>query len=119
MKNYFEVGEHACSCGCGGTWDENFLFTMNEIREEAGVPMKISSGFRCTEYDTHIGGKGVHPTGKAADVLCSGRAAHRILRAAVKLGVMGIGVSQKGEHSKRFIHLDMTEGETRPFVWSY
>lgn len=120
MQNYFTKEELSCKCGCGGTVREDFHIFLNLIRGTAGVPMVISSGFRCKAYDLSIGGAGVHPTGKAADVLCSGVAAHKILSAALAHGARGVGVMQKGkDHSKRFLHLDLTEGKTRPWIWSY
>lgn len=117
--NYFSHKEHECGCGCGGKWKPEFLALMNYIRGEAGVPMHITSGMRCEAYDKSIGGRGPHRTGKAADVACSGLNAHAILKAAMKAGATGIGISQKGEHSRRFIHIDMTDGPTRPWVWGY
>ena len=92
---------------------------MNMIRHEVGGPMVVSSGARCEIYDHHVGGKGPHTTGKAGDFKCSGKLAHRILSVALRHGMNGIGVSQKGSHDIRFIHLDMVESEGRPWVWSY
>ena len=31
----------------------------------------------------------------------------------------GIGISQKGKHKSRFIHLDTIDSDNRPWVWSY
>jgi len=119
MKDYFKPAELECKCGCGGTVDPRFHSFLNRVREVSGVPMVLSSAFRCEAHDKAEGGKGAHTTGKAADVLCSGREAYKIMKAAISLGCTGIGVSQKGDHSKRFLHLDVTEGETRPWIWSY
>lgn len=92
---------------------------MNIIRHECGFPLPVSSGARCEIYDKHIGGAGVHPTGEAGDFLVSGKKAHRLIEKAMRYGITGIGVKQHGPHNKRFIHLDDTNGETRPFIWSY
>lgn len=119
MKNYFLPEETQCKCGCGGDITDGFRNTLNCIRSTVGRPLKLSSGFRCTEYDKSIGGHGVHPTGMAADVLCSGVTAFEMMKAASANGVQGFGISQKGPHGYRYIHIDMTKGKTRPWIWSY
>lgn len=119
MKNYFPFNETQCRCGCGGDITDDFRHFLNCVRHAVGCSLRLSSGYRCSTYDKKIGGKGVHPTGMAADVLCSGRLAAKVMKAATIYDAQGIGVSQKGQHNKRFIHLDITEGELRPWVWSY
>lgn len=119
MTDYFPIEETQCKCGCGQNWTPQFHAKMNLIRAEVGTPMVVSSGCRCEAYDKSIGGKGAHATGNAGDFLCSGSHAHAILKAALKAGVSGIGISQRGAHGSRFIHLDITEGPMRPWVWSY
>jgi len=123
MKDYkyFGAWELECKCGkCdGGEMDEGFMQSLISLRELLNEPVKVSSAFRCEAYDKSIGGKGAHSTGKAVDITCSGSKAHRILGLAMELGMTGVGISQRGAHSARFIHLDTTEGATRPWVWSY
>lgn len=121
MENvtFFPKEETECRCGCGGDITDSFRASLDIIRAEVGAPMRINSGFRCEAYDKSIGGKGVHPTGKAADVACSGLHAHKILTQALIIGMKGVGVSQRGSHEGRFLHLDMTDGKTRPWIWSY
>ena len=45
----------------------------------------------------------------------------RLFAVAQKHGVSGVGMSQRGEHSKRFVHLDILSPEEgpRPTVWTY
>ena len=118
MTDYFSVEEQQCKCGCGMTWTSQFHARMNLIREEVGAPMTVTSGARCEAYDKSIGGAGPHRIGMACDIQCSGDHAHKILEVAMKYKMAGIGISQKGQHSKRFIHLDNTS-YLRPWVWSY
>ena len=52
---------------------DNIIFTMeclDKIREEYGLPLYISSGYRCPELNKKVGGKekSQHLKGQAADV---------------------------------------------------
>jgi len=123
MKDYtyFKASELACKCGeCdGGEMDEAFMEKLISIRAMLGEAVTLTSAYRCKAYDKSIGGKGAHSTGKAVDIACSGNKAHSIIGFASFKGMTGIGVKQHGEHNSRFIHIDDTEGATRPWLWSY
>ena len=114
----FAPDEFACQCGCGrADMDATFMRKLQMVRDEFG-PMQISSGYRCPAHNAKVsstGATGPHTTGKAADI--------RLIVLAAKNLFPGIGVSQRGSHSSRFIHLDQLEpGEAngaRPWVWSY
>ena len=94
------------------------------VRERMGIPLKVSSGYRCPDYNAQVsetGRTGPH-TKDAFDVLISGAEAYLLIQTAIKMGFTGIGVSQKGPHEKRFIHLDdlpNEPGQPRPTIWSY
>jgi len=126
MKDYeyFSSSELKCKCeSCeGGEMDDEFMAKLVAVRERVGVPMTISSGYRCPAHNnavSHSGRTGAHTTGRAVDIRCSGNNTHAILTAALAEGMQGIGVAQKGGHKYRYLHLDdLTEG-TRPWVWSY
>ena len=52
---------------------DNIIFTMEKldaIREEYGLPLYISSGYRCPDLNTKVGGKETsqHLKGQAADI---------------------------------------------------
>lgn len=119
MINYFSKEETECKCGCGQDITDGFRHFLNLVREDVGEPLYLSSGCRCEAYDKDIGGKGVHPTGEAGDIKCSGKLAYKVQKSCFKYGATGIGVSQKGDHGKRFIHADRTVGPLRPWAWSY
>ena len=122
----FSFAELACRCGCGrADMDARFMAFLQELRVRAG-PLIIASGFRCADYNARVsstGASGPHTSGKAVDVRCHGRLAHRIVATALATGATGVGVSQKGNLNARFVHLDvLSEGETtgpRPWLWSY
>lgn len=112
----------ACSC-CGEQGLKHELMTkLDDLREAVGVPLHVTSGFRCAEFNAQVsstGAAGPHTSGLAVDIQCSGKKAHAVLQEALALGFTGIGVKQKGSHSSRFIHLDLLEDGPRPWVWSY
>tara|TARA_Y100001951_G_C11270585_1_gene258483 strand:- start:351 stop:668 length:318 start_codon:yes stop_codon:yes gene_type:complete len=104
--------------------DEEFMKILQSVRDEMQRPLKITSGFRCENHNQKVsttGKTGPHTYAKAADILISGADAMRLFAIAQKHGVSGVGMSQKGNHSKRFIHLDVLSPDEgpRPTVWTY
>ena len=102
--------------------DQAFLVRLEQLRRAFGKPMRLSSAYRCPNYNARIsktGRDGPHTTGRAVDVLISGEDAYRLVQLALEHGFTGIGIAQRGPHERRFIHLDDLEGPTRPWVWSY
>jgi len=122
--SYFTDDEFRCQCGCGRSeMNINFVNLLNAIREDYGKPMVISSGYRCPDHPIEArkpNGGGSHSTGWAADVAVQGADALRLIEVALKHGITGLGVNQKGSVG-RFIHLDQVPDEkfTRPTTWSY
>ena len=100
----------------------NFVALLNAIREDFGKPMVISSGYRCPDHpiERRKEHPGSHSTGWAADVAVQGADALRLIEVAIRHGVTGLGVNQKGSVG-RFIHLDQVPDSrfTRPTTWSY
>lgn len=122
LTKNFSKSEFKCKC-CGKVhMDEAFVGMLQEIRDEVGFPIRITSGYRCPKHNSRVsstGRSGPHTTGMAADIAVHGVQAHAVLRAALKVGMSGIGVKQKGPHSSRFLHLDSLTTNPRPWVWSY
>lgn len=127
---YFDLSEFACKCGeCdsdGSEMDHLFVANLDAIRESVGFPLVVTSGYRCPKYNARIsttGENGPHTTGKAADFGVSGAQALLLLTHATDaVDITGIGINQKGDYSKRFIHLDALkphEHQPRPHVWTY
>ena len=120
----FSNKELSCSHCNENHFDQATLDALQGLREAIGKPLKISSAYRCPVHNQKVSSTGVlgpHVTGKAIDILCSGSFAHEVLSyAMIRSSVWkGIGISQKGEHSSRFIHLDTIEADNRPWIWSY
>ena len=115
----FSRAEMRCRCGeCReDEMDSEFMRMLQELRNEMG-PLKISSGRRCHSHNEKSGGypKSAHLLGQGSDILVSGPRAMKLFEKARQIGFSGIGLSQKGNHADRFIHVDTLEREA---LWSY
>ena len=98
-----------------------FMDRLQNLREVFGGPLVVTSGFRDPEYNNKISSTGLtgpHTTGRAVDIRISGEDVYSVVRLAYRFGFMGIGVHQRGDFKKRFIHLDDLT-ENRPRIWTY
>ena len=126
LTPHFSKAEMTCRGTGECEMDEEFMELLERIRMEYGKGMIVTSGFRAPRYNQTIspktGGTGPHTTGRAADILVAGPDAYTLIKIAQTLGATGIGISQKGPHSKRYIHIDNLGTDysgPRPYVWSY
>ena len=113
---HFKVEEFACTHCDDVSMDQTFLNMIDIAREEAGVPFKITSGYRCPEHNKAVGGvsDSAHVGGYAADIACSsGSARYKIIAALLKVGFNRVGVS------KNFIHVDCDPGKPSQVIWTY
>jgi len=125
--NYFSLSEFDCPSlgGSSVNMDRDFLTKLDLAREYAGIPFKITSGYRTKEHNEELRKKGYkasanssHLVGKAADIaVSSGAERYVILNALIKAGFKRIGIA------KTFIHCDtdsIDQGGTKPnSVWTY
>ena len=89
--------------------DGEFMRMLQTLRDEMQGPLKVSSGFRCEDHNQMVsktGRKGLHTLTKATDILISVERAMVLFEKARQIGFSGIGLSQCGDHAKRFVHLD-------------
>jgi len=121
MSRWFSRKELACrcprpDCPVDGI-DPRFAEWLDTLRDALGRPVTLTSAFRCPLHDSAIGGKGPHTTGFAADIAAvGGSAKHEVVKAAMALGVMGLGVGST------FVHCDLLEPSDRyprPVIWTY
>ena len=121
-SEHFSHDELKCKhCGVE-QMDDGFLADLELVREAMGIPLFVTSGYRCPEHNiavSNTGPHGPHTTGRAVDIMIAGKQAYRLVSIAIKLGFTGIGVKQSGNFGNRFIHLDMLYNEHRPRIWSY
>ena len=120
----FSSKELSCSCCGKNEFNKETLVSLQRLRDTIGKPISLSSAYRCPTHNDSIsstGKEGPHTTGKAVDIVCSGKFAHEILGIVMIRSSIwkGIGISQKGKHTSRFIHLDTIDSDMRPWVWSY
>lgn len=112
MKN-FNIHEFDCQCCGGNQMKPDFLEKLDTARDIAGIPFKISSGYRCPKHNKEIGSTATnHPLGVASDIRCTdGLSRFKIIAALIQAGFTRIGVA------KTFIHCDTN---TLPSsIWFY
>ena len=114
---FFSLSEFDCPSlpDSGKNMDINFIYKLEHARELAGIPFKITSGYRTKEHNAEVGGvpNSSHLVGVAADIAVSGGAdRYIILSALIKAGFKRIGVA------KTFIHCDTDETKSNS-VWTY
>lgn len=121
----FAPSEMACRGDGSLKLDEAFMDRLQKLRETVGFALAVSSGYRSPAYNAKVadsGTDGPHTTGHAVDLLINGARCFTVLQAATQLGFTGIGLSQKGDIKRRFIHLDdlpMSITLPRPWCWTY
>lgn len=114
---YFSLSEFDCPSlpNSGKNMDINFINKLEQAREIAGIPFRITSGFRTAEHNEKVGGvkNSSHIKAVAADVAVgSGNERYIILNALIRAGFKRIGIA------KTFIHCD-TDADKNNSVWVY
>ena len=115
---HFSREELKCPC-CGEChMDPVFMAKLEALREACGFPFVVNSAFRCDVHNAAVGGgeRSAHLEGLAVDIAADGRQAYRLITAAAKFGIWGIGVG------RGFVHLDGAPAlpdRPRPWVWTY
>ena len=121
---YFTEEELACKGTDECDMHPEFMEKLIAVREDYNQPMIITSGYRHLAYNDTIGGakNSPHLYGRAVDVKVAGGDALRLIGVALRHGMRGIGVKQRGDHDRRFIDLDdmpQSDAHPRPWIWSY
>ena len=121
---YFTEEELACKGTDECDMHPEFMEKLIAVREDYNQPMIITSGYRHLAYNDTIGGakNSPHLYGRAVDVKVLGGNALQLIEAALRQGMTGIGVKQRGNPDGRFIHLDdmpQSDDHPRPWIWSY
>ena len=113
---FFSQHEFACPGESKPEMDLDFVTMLDQARKIAGVPFKITSGFRTPEHNRKVGGSrnSAHLRGMAADISCrSSGHRRRIVGALVEAGFQRIGISHN------FVHADLDLSLPAPVMWLY
>ncbi len=115
---YFTVDEFESPDlpGSGEFMNQDFLDLLNKARERAGVPFRITSGYRSEQHNKDVGGvkNSSHRYGLAADISCVNSARRfLIIEALLYVGFTRIGVADT------FIHVDLDTNKPQHLIWTY
>ena len=120
---YFTYKEFDCKGGQGKgeNMNDDFICLLDDARELAGIPFKITSGYRTPEYNKQLIDYGFqasitssHIQGLAADIeVKNSENRFKIVGALVSVGINRIGIGNN------FIHCDIDEEKTQQVLWTY
>jgi uncharacterized protein YcbK (DUF882 family) len=116
MTRNFKKHELSCPC-CGEcNMDDILLTRLQAFRDILGIPLTLTSAFRCESHNQSVGGgaKSQHLHGTAVDIRINDKDAsvrHKMIQLAYALGFTGIGLG------KNHFHLDTRSGTGKS--WSY
>jgi uncharacterized protein YcbK (DUF882 family) len=105
-KNFRRL-EFACKCGDCVMADvtPRLVEYLQELRDQIGRPISISSGIRCPKHNKAVGGEknSYHLIGRAADIYVAGMSVQQLHKAVVAFGKFnGVGYYPK----RGFVHVD-------------
>ena len=96
--------------------DKDFLEKLDYARGNAGIPFKITSGYRSGAWNQRVGGRvgSSHLKGLAADIACVGsRDRYIIVKALMDVGINRIGIG------KTFVHCDVDKSKDANVIFLY
>ena len=113
---YFKPQEFDCPC-CGvNMMQQDFVDRLDKAREIAGIPFRITSGYRCPRHNAQVGGvpHSAHIKGLAADIEAFEAGERwKIITALIKAGFVRLGIG------KNFIHVDCDLAKPQKVIWTY
>ena len=106
---------HGKGCCCQTIIDDQLVIYLQMIRDHFGVPITITSGYRCPTHNRNIGsGSGSqHAKGGAADIVVAGVSPREVAKYAESIGILGIGLYET-DFDGHFVHIDV---RTAKFFW--
>ena len=94
--------------------DKKLLSMLDTLRERVGIPLVLSSAFRCEAHNLAVGGvkNSTHTKGKAVDIKClDSHTRFKLLKAAFETGFRRI------EPRETWVHLDVDESKPQDVVF--
>ena len=112
---YFKRAEFSCSCCGRNNISEELVDRLDYSRSLAGIPFRITSGFRCEQHNRRIHGKprSSHLDGSGADISAPTGA----IKATIIGSLFAGGIKRVGIY-KTFIHADVSKKLPYPMVWT-
>jgi len=122
---YFKHSEFNCNCGgedCKGEkMNYAFLEKLDRARGLADIKFKITSGFRCKEYNEDLirrnyaaSRSSSHLKGLAADIsVKDSKSRFIVINNLLLAGFTRIGIADT------FIHVDLDLEKTQNVIWTY
>lgn len=122
---YFKHSEFNCNCGgedCKGEkMNYAFLDKLDSARGLAEIPFKITSGFRCKEYNEDLirrnfkaSRSSSHLKGLASDIsVKDSKSRFIVINSLLLAGFTRIGIADT------FIHVDLDLEKTQNVIWTY
>lgn len=114
LSRNFSKSEFACRCCGRAEIDQRLVDALQELRDLAGAPVRVTSGYRCPDHNRAVGGakQSRHLLGHAADIVIKSLSVAGMYELAEQVDAFrkgGIGVYPE----RGFIHVDIREGRTR------
>lgn len=102
----------------------DLLDVLDNMREEIGKPIFVSSGYRCANHPIEAMKEtpGEHSEGMAVDIICYTDMALTLLKLALERDITRIGLHQKGRASGRYMHMGIGNWYDRKYpasIWTY
>ena len=106
VSKHFKYKEFACPC-CNKTKpiDPRFIYLLQNLRDKLNIPIYVTSGLRCLNYNKKIGGyyNSAHIFGKGADIRILGMSIIKLAKEAKEIGFSRIGLYPYSN----FVHVDV------------
>lgn len=111
LSAHFDSSEFKCHDGSYKKPDAKLIKVLELMREIAGKPIKVNSGYRSPAYNKKVGGSpnSQHVLAKAADIVIAGMTPVEVAKLAEECGATGIGVYET------FTHVDVRPSNARWF----
>ena len=105
LTKHFSIKEFECKCCNKQVMNQDFMITLELLREELEIPMIVTSGYRCERHNKAVGGssRSQHLIGRAADISTVGMTSdilYTLISSAIDWDFRGIGIG------RNFIHID-------------
>lgn len=122
LNGNFNTNEFDCPCTqCHFTLiDDELVTKLQSIRETVRLPITITSGYRCKNYQEELRLRGYetakgtsqHELGKAADIMIEGKTGKDLEILGAKAGFKSIGIGSV------FVHLDLRNDKERRWFYT-